>query len=340
MDDYEAFVPDVHFEKIPIKNLVSNQTYQRNLSVAHIQKTAEHFDVHQINPVKVSRRDGINYVFNGQHTIEIVAAVSGSRDTPVWCMVYDDMDYTVEANTFAKQQKYIKPLMPFEIFMANIEAGNDDQILIKSLVESYHLRLSSSRKTGCVCAISTVEQIYEKYGFNTLDRALRLCVSAWEGEQDSLSANMLKGIALLVTAFGDQLRDDLFKEKVGRFSSREISRSARERKMGSMGYAEAMLTAYNKKTRYPLPNIRPISDLRNHFAEITRDVQSSKEPVFLTKNGVGTLVVMSMECYEEKEYENYVYNRLREAEIEAVEKAERFSHEEVMAAARQRLQAG
>ena len=82
-----------------------------------------------------------------------------------------------------------------------------------------------------------------------------------------------------------------------------------------------------------MPNIRPISDLRNHFAEITRDVQSSKEPVFLTKNGVGTLVVMSMECYEEKEYENYVYNRLREAEIEAVEKAERFSHEEVMATA-------
>lgn len=142
--------------------------------------------------------------------------------------------------------------MPFEIFMANIEAENDDQILIKSLVESYHLRLSSSRKTGCVCAISTVEQIYEKYGFHTLDRALRLCVSAWEGEQDSLSANMLKGIALLVTAFGDQLRDNLFKEKVGRFSSREISRSARERKMGSMGYAEAMLTVYNKKMRYPL----------------------------------------------------------------------------------------
>ncbi len=88
-----------------------------------------------------------------------------------------------------------------------------------------------------------------------------------------------------------------------------------------------------------MPSIRPISDLRNHFAEITRDVQSSKEPVFLTKNGVGTLVVMSMECYEENQYENYVYNKLREAEIEAAEKAERFSHEEVMAVARQRLQA-
>ena len=98
MDDLSYFVPDVKFELIPIKNLVSNQNYQRNLSVSHIQRTVDHFDLHQINPVKVSRREGINYVFNGQHTIEIVAAVSGSRETPVWCMIYDDMDYTLEAD--------------------------------------------------------------------------------------------------------------------------------------------------------------------------------------------------------------------------------------------------
>lgn len=88
MDDLDRFVPNVHFEKIPIKNLVSNQDYQRNLSQAHIEKTAENFDIFQINPVKVSRRDGINYVFNGQHTIEIVALASGSRETPVWCILH------------------------------------------------------------------------------------------------------------------------------------------------------------------------------------------------------------------------------------------------------------
>ena len=111
-EDLSRFVPKVHFELLPIKNLVSSQTYQRNLSLSHIQRTVENFDLHQINPVKVSRRDGINYVFNGQHTIEVIAAVSGSRDTPVWCMIYDDMDYTIEADTFANQQKYIKPLIP------------------------------------------------------------------------------------------------------------------------------------------------------------------------------------------------------------------------------------
>ena len=86
-------IPDVSFELIPIRNLVSNQEYQRPLSENHIRKALEEFDVYQINPVKVSRRDGINYVFDGQHTIEIIASESGSRDTPVWCMIYDDLKY-------------------------------------------------------------------------------------------------------------------------------------------------------------------------------------------------------------------------------------------------------
>lgn len=252
MDDYSLFVPKVHFEQIPIKNLVSNQEYQRNLSLSHVQRTVENFDLYQINPVKVSRRDGINYVFNGQHTIEIIATVSGSRETPVWCMIYDDLDYTLEADIFANQQKYIKSLLPYEIFMANVEAGNDEQLIIKSLVESYGLYISSNKNPGSICAVSSLEFIHQKFGFHVLDRTLRLCVGAWEGDNNSLSANMLKGIAQLIIAFGDAIKDDMFKEKVGKYSSREIGRTAKERKAGSIGYAEAMLIAYNKKLKVPL----------------------------------------------------------------------------------------
>ena len=86
-------IPDVHFDLIPIRNLVSNQDYQRDLSKGHILSTIDDFDVHQINTVKVSRRGGVNYVIDGQHTIEIVASLSQSRDTPVWCMVFDDLAY-------------------------------------------------------------------------------------------------------------------------------------------------------------------------------------------------------------------------------------------------------
>ena len=86
-----------------------------------------------------------------------------------------------------------------------------------------------------------------------------------------------------------------------------------------------------------MPSIRPVSDLRNHFAEITKEVQETKEPVFLTKNGVGSIVVMSMDAYEEGRYESQVYDNLLEAEIQAVSTSRRVSHEEVMRSARERL---
>lgn len=47
-----------------------------------------------------------------------------------------------------------------------------------------------------------------------------------------------------------------------------------------------------------MPQIRPITDLRN-TTEISDICHAVREPVFITKNGYGDLVVMSMETYEE-----------------------------------------
>ena len=246
------FVPKVHFELIPIQNLVSSQEYQRGLSPSQVDNAAANFDLHQINPVKVSRRDGVNYVVHGQHTIEIVAQVSGSRECPVWCMIYDDLSYQHEADVFANQMKFVRPLRPYEIFMANIEAGNEKQLLIRDLVESYSLSIGTTRSYGVIAAVSSVESIYDKFGYHVLDRTLRLCVGTWEGDMDSLSANVLNGIARLVYTYGEQLRDDSFKERVGAVSIKQLSRTAKERRPGSLGYAEAMLVVYNRKCKYPL----------------------------------------------------------------------------------------
>ena len=249
MKDFTSFVPDVHFELIPIRNLVSNQDYQRPLSQAQVESAISDFDLNQINPVKVSRRDGINY---GQHTIEIIATVSGSRDCPVWCMIYDNLDYRNEADIFANQMKHVRALRPYEIFVANIEAGNEQQLIIKRLVESYSLTIAPYKGYGIICAVATLERIYMKYGYHVLDRTLRLCVGTWEGDIDSLGANILNAVARMVVAYGDQLRDETFKEKVGALSIRQLSRTAKERGGGSLSYAEAMLVAYNRKCKYTL----------------------------------------------------------------------------------------
>ena len=253
MDDLSQFVPKVYFEQIRIKDLVSNQDYQRNISISNVKRAADNFDLYQINPVKVSRRDGINYVFNGQHTIEIVALVSGSRETPVWCMIYDDLEYTQEADIFANQLKYTKALTPYEIFNANIEAGNDTQLMIRDLVQSFGLKIAHTKTPGAICAISTLESILSKYGFHVLNRTLTLCCGTWEGDYNSFSGNILMGIARLIVAYGDSMKDETFKEKLGCVSTRELIRSAKERNNGSMGYAEAMLSFYNRRMKPGLP---------------------------------------------------------------------------------------
>ena len=249
MDKFSNYVPNVHFEKIPIRNLVSNQDYQRNLSQAHIARAAANFDLYQINPVKVSRRDGVNYVFNGQHTIEIVALVSGSRDTPVWCMIYDDLCYEHEADIFANQQKFIKALSPYEVFVANIEAGNDQQLIIRDLVESYGLKIGYSKSAGEICAISTLESIFSKYGYHVLDHVLKLCIATWEGEDNSFSANILNAIAKLIVTYGENLNDETFKEKLSTLSIKQLIRTAKERRSGMLGVAEVMVLEYNGRKK-------------------------------------------------------------------------------------------
>lgn len=78
--------------------------------------------------------------------------------------------------------------------------------------------------------------------------------------------------------------------------------------------------------------IRPVSDLRNNFAEISKTVHESGQPVFLTKNGFGDMVVLSMEAYENMQFESDVYFKLREAEQEAEKNSVRYSSKDVLKA--------
>lgn len=59
-------------------------------------------------------------------------------------------------------------------------------------------------------------------------------------------------VARLIAAYGDALNEETFKERLGLIPMKTIIRTARERRPGSLGYAEAMLVFYNKKCKYRL----------------------------------------------------------------------------------------
>ena len=75
--------------------------------------------------------------------------------------------------------------------------------------------------------------------------------------------------------------------------------------------------------------IRPVSDLRNNFADISKTVHETSQPVFLTKNGYGDMVVMSMEAYTYREEMLDLREKLLEAEAQRLSGAKTFSLDEV-----------
>ncbi|MBC7074729.1 MAG: type II toxin-antitoxin system Phd/YefM family antitoxin [Syntrophomonadaceae bacterium] len=86
-----------------------------------------------------------------------------------------------------------------------------------------------------------------------------------------------------------------------------------------------------------MPHIRPVSDLRNNFADISRVVHETAEPVFLTKNGYGDMVVMSMEAYERLKLDILIYEKLKEAAMEAKSTDVRYDFDEVSKEMREKL---
>ena len=72
--------------------------------------------------------------------------------------------------------------------------------------------------------------------------------------------------------------------------------------------------------------IRPVSDLRNKFPEI-EGVVNTGQPVFLTKNGYGAMVVLSLEKYAELTED--IELKLDEADRAAAESDIRYTHDEV-----------
>ena len=84
--------------------------------------------------------------------------------------------------------------------------------------------------------------------------------------------------------------------------------------------------------------IRPVSDLRNNFADISKTVHETAQPVFLTKNGYGDMVVLSMEAYENLQFDSEVYFKLQEAEREADLSDIRYSSKDVLKAMRDAIE--
>lgn len=86
-----------------------------------------------------------------------------------------------------------------------------------------------------------------------------------------------------------------------------------------------------------MPIIKSISSLRNKARDIASICHEQNEPVYLTTNGEGDLVVMSIEHYEKLQARVELFEKLAVAQAQAASGEKGFTHSQVMKKLRQRL---
>ena len=77
-----------------------------------------------------------------------------------------------------------------------------------------------------------------------------------------------------------------------------------------------------------MPVIRKSADLRNSYSDISDFCHKYREPVFITKNGMGDLAVMSIATYEEIIGKRNLYNLLEEG-LNDIKNGDVLSEEEM-----------
>lgn len=88
-----------------------------------------------------------------------------------------------------------------------------------------------------------------------------------------------------------------------------------------------------------MPVIKPISDLRNNFNKISEICHHDAEPVFITKNGQGDLVVLSIALYEKMQHQVELYRKLLDAEAQSMTDVNRTSHADLISKLREKINA-
>lgn len=86
-----------------------------------------------------------------------------------------------------------------------------------------------------------------------------------------------------------------------------------------------------------MPIIKPISDLRNKANDISKLVHTSQEPIFITKNGEGNMVVMSMALYARMQMKIDLLTKLGAAQSQLASGQKGRTLRQVMSSVRKKL---
>lgn len=187
--------------------------YNRTISRVRVNEIKRRFHADQVNPVKVSYRDGKYWIIDGQHTSLALFELNNSDpSTPIPCEVLDGLTYEQEADLFYRINTSSKPLNTSEKIHSLIEARDPDAVRFRDVVES-HGYVIGSGKANSLNAVTSAWSIFKR-DEGRLSDILDLTRACWQSRTAGVNSDIISGIDLFLSNHGDEYRPEQFVKKL------------------------------------------------------------------------------------------------------------------------------
>lgn len=243
---------EFEFKEINTKYIVSDRTYQREVDEARVNRMMENFNANLVNPPKLSFRDGRYYVFDGGHTVSLLKARNGGKDTNVLCKVYYGLTQMDEAILFEQQNGISTPVGTLNKLRSMFNRGEKAVQEMVLTAEKCGLIVDFKRGIGRnrIVAVAALYCVYRDNSIRDYTDILSIIKAAWGGSTDSLRREILMGVAIFCKSQAGKYNRALLIKKLSSVSPIEIIREGNLSKFpGSKKYAQQILNLYNKNMR-------------------------------------------------------------------------------------------
>lgn len=246
------------YKDINTKLLFVDQLYQRDVDKARVAQMNKQYRAELVNAIKVSYRDGKFWIFDGQHTAELLKLRNRGRDLPVECKVFYGLTWLDECELFLLQNGVSRSVSMSDRFKARFNRGDKDVVAMVNIAEKLGIRVDFTKSKGDnrICALTTLNRVYNSLGDDDYAEMLSIIKDAWGGDAVSYSAEILKGMFIFYSTYKGQYNKKRLLTQLGRVSPSVIIREGKASTApGFSKYARQILNAYNYQTKNKLPDV-------------------------------------------------------------------------------------
>lgn len=187
-------------QNLPLEDLEIG-AYQKNLDMKRVEKIVKKFDINRMRPIDVSLRDGMYFVFDGQHRANAYYLMGY---THIPAIVHTGLTYEDEAYLFARQQDEVGSVTLNHKWNALVEARDPEVMEISKICKEYGFTiLAKNNKGNNIKCIKTLIDMYHKFDVPTFRTILSSIAKAWDYMDHSVDVPILGGIARLVATYSN-----------------------------------------------------------------------------------------------------------------------------------------